>query len=133
LFQEFVETLLIAFFVINLRRGRDRCRLSLAQKMPGSARRSYNPSLPTPVTKLFACVCGKRFGCIIRILPAPPIGRTKCEWWPESIFPECFESMLTGADREQTIDILKSLIECGDEREMARDRIELPTRGFSVL
>jgi hypothetical protein len=41
--------------------------------------------------------------------------------------------MLTGADREQTIDILKSLIECGDEREMARDSIELPTRGFSVL
>jgi hypothetical protein len=60
--------------------------------------------------------CGTEFPCIINILPLPGgLGRIRCERWPDSICPTCFEGCLEAAkDETERQAILKSMSEVPD-------------------
>jgi hypothetical protein len=69
------------------------------------------------MTKHFhECLCGKRWTCILNIIPLPGgLGGIRCERWPSmGICSDCLDSALAGRDQQEVTAILESMMACGD-------------------
>jgi hypothetical protein len=59
------------------------------------------------------CLCGRRWICLLSILPLPDgLGGIRCERWEHNgICPTCLDSILANGDQQA---ILESMMACGD-------------------